>query len=877
MKPKLDTIKAFIISFCFSLTYATTVLADDTDIYLGDPDAAIIKPNVLFVLDTSDSMSNEVPGTGKDRLANMRDAMTQLVQDLDNVNVGLMRFNGRRTGAIIFPVSDLDANLSVLPSETDLTARSLAFTVSDPNDDASETTDTGAVMLNEASLSINDESTPVTLEIPIASGSDNARANLLDDDSNVGALQLNITNSFKNNYGMGLRFTNLAIPADAQITSAAIKFTARLNGSGVINTIIQGQKDIAPAAFTATDDMEDSGQRPKTSASVSWTPPDFVAAQEYVTDDITPIIEELTDGAAGWVAGSDMVLFVFPVSGDKNAIRQPIRHQDSATLNPRLVINYVLPKQRIATRFQKVNIPQGASITSAYIDFISADPAANQPFPITTQIHAEATDDAAAYSTAPFDISTRTYTGNSVPWTLPAVYTPPLTTNQLITPAADVTSLVQEVVNRPGWCGGNAMAFKFETSQFAGGLKVLKSSDTPTDENNPSGAPVLRVVFDQTAVPPGGGCIRKQLTYQPEHPKDDATQKLSKSKLTLGGELETDNRIVGLRFPGVQLEPDDVIVDAHLELTHILAGTGAIDMTIAGHDAGNLIRFSKFELLNDFLAKPRTTASVPWNIPNDNAQDEKVVSPDLTSIISEIIQDPGNNWSRGNSLGLYLENFTNDRLFHSANTNAALSPRLKLTIETKASSVITVRERMLELINEQTHTLNRTPSIETLLEAAYYWRGENVYYGTHRGQGGFPNGVPNPNDQDTAGDPDLGMNFGRVSHPDSYTGGTLKQSPGCDNTNLDAPECFDEVIDGAPVYNSPMEIGECQNNYMIFLSDGAPTENNEAPALIQAMTGDESCATNSKGNNGACGINLLEYLKEEDQSSTLDGDQTVTT
>jgi type IV pilus assembly protein PilY1 len=63
---------------------------------------------------------------------------------------------------------------------------------------------------------------------------------------------------------------------------------------------------------------------------------------------------------------------------------------------------------------------------------------------------------------------------------------------------------------------------------------------------------------------------------------------------------------------------------------------------------------------------------------------------------------------------------------------------------------------------------------------------------------------------------------------------------------------------------------------MIFLSDGAPTQNNEAPGLIQTLTGESSCDANPLFIRGACGNNILDYLTTTDQSN-LDGDQTVTT
>ncbi|MBL4621305.1 MAG: VWA domain-containing protein, partial [Immundisolibacteraceae bacterium] len=92
-----QALKTFILSLFLTFSYGSAVFADDTDIYLGDQ-VNVIRPNLLFVLDTSDSMNAKVTGTSTSRLQNMREAMHDIVLGLDNINVGLMRFNGRRSG-----------------------------------------------------------------------------------------------------------------------------------------------------------------------------------------------------------------------------------------------------------------------------------------------------------------------------------------------------------------------------------------------------------------------------------------------------------------------------------------------------------------------------------------------------------------------------------------------------------------------------------------------------------------------------------------------------------------------------------------------------------------------------------------------------------
>ena len=66
------------------------IRADDTEIYLGNINVSdSVRPNVLFILDTSGSMSN-TDGMSQDRLDRMKDALHTILDDVNNINVGLV-------------------------------------------------------------------------------------------------------------------------------------------------------------------------------------------------------------------------------------------------------------------------------------------------------------------------------------------------------------------------------------------------------------------------------------------------------------------------------------------------------------------------------------------------------------------------------------------------------------------------------------------------------------------------------------------------------------------------------------------------------------------------------------------------------------------
>jgi len=108
-------------------------------------------------------------------------------------------------------------------------------------------------------------------------------------------------------------------------------------------------------------------------------------------------------------------------------------------------------------RFQNINIPKGASITKAYIQFKAyGDTAGTANFTIA----GEASGNASTYTTATNNISGRASTTASVTWS------PTDWTNGTAYDTADLSSIVQEIVNQTGWSAGNAMAFKISGTGF---------------------------------------------------------------------------------------------------------------------------------------------------------------------------------------------------------------------------------------------------------------------------------------------------------------------------------------------------------------------------------------------------------------------------
>ncbi|HEV3408046.1 MAG TPA: Ig-like domain-containing protein [Gaiellaceae bacterium] len=104
----------------------------------------------------------------------------------------------------------------------------------------------------------------------------------------------------------------------------------------------------------------------------------------------------------------------------------------------------------LGARFTGITVPRGATITRAYVQF-QADEKGRNAASLT--VRAQASDNAAGFATTTFGISSRPRTNASAGWAVP-VWTAGSAGEAQRTP--DLSSVLQEVVNRPGWAAGNA-------------------------------------------------------------------------------------------------------------------------------------------------------------------------------------------------------------------------------------------------------------------------------------------------------------------------------------------------------------------------------------------------------------------------------------
>lgn len=175
-----------------------------------------------------------------------------------------------------------------------------------------------------------------------------------------------------------------------------------------------------------------------------------------------------------------------------------------------------------------------------------------------------------------------------------------------------------------------------------------------------------------TPQPPPGNI----LTVSVSAGSDDAEQDLSSGSVSINSpdlELSYDGlpQLIGLRFNGITIPQGATINSAHLEFECDESTSEITSLIISGQDIDNAPTFTT--ATSNLSMRNRTSAQVNWNgIPSWTAGNQ-YPSPDIGTVIQEIINQP--NWTDGNSLAIFVEGFGR-RVAESFNGNPYAAPTL---------------------------------------------------------------------------------------------------------------------------------------------------------------------------------------------------------
>jgi len=122
-------------------------------------------------------------------------------------------------------------------------------------------------------------------------------------------------------------------------------------------------------------------------------------------------------------------------------------------------LDLVEESEYVGLRFNDIPLEKGQIIKSAYIQFTSED---KDDGNAVVTIYGHDIDDAPTFTNSDGDISSRTLTSASVTWNIPDWDDNKSKSAQQ---TSDITSIVEEIVNRPNWSEDNSMVFIISDGQ----------------------------------------------------------------------------------------------------------------------------------------------------------------------------------------------------------------------------------------------------------------------------------------------------------------------------------------------------------------------------------------------------------------------------
>ena len=109
---------------------------------------------------------------------------------------------------------------------------------------------------------------------------------------------------------IGMRFTGITVPRNANVTKAYIQFTTDETGTAATSLTIRAEaSDNATTFTTATNNVS---SRARTTAAANWTPAAWTVVDEAGVNphpDLSAVLREVTN-RSGWASGNALAFIV---------------------------------------------------------------------------------------------------------------------------------------------------------------------------------------------------------------------------------------------------------------------------------------------------------------------------------------------------------------------------------------------------------------------------------------------------------------------------------------------------------------------------------------------------------------------------------------
>jgi len=303
-------------------------------------------------------------------------------------------------------------------------------------------------------------------------------------------------------------------------------------------------------------------------------------------------------------------------------------------------------EQVIGLRFIDIPLEKGAIVAGVYVE-VEVDKVDKQgsEAPVNLIVEGELVPDAAAFEDVANNITDRAVTTAQVKWSIPA-----WTEQNAKFQTPDLSSIIAEIINQEDWAPGNAIVLilRDDKDNPSTGLREAESYD-----GEASAAPLLHIgVASEIDIPvaDGGDDAEQHL--------DDGDMDIGSSDLEIAyedeGDPATDEQVVGLRFVDIPLDNGAPVASAYVEVevdkVDKEGSEAPVNLIIEGELVPDAAAFE--DVANNITDRAVTTAQVKWSIPAWTEKSAKFQTPDISSILQEIVNQEG--WASGNAIVLIL-------------------------------------------------------------------------------------------------------------------------------------------------------------------------------------------------------------------------------
>jgi hypothetical protein len=200
---------------------------------------------------------------------------------------------------------------------------------------------------NDSALSASDDVTvsvapagsTVSLDVGLAAASDDAEEDTANGAVDLSSSDIELVAEGARVQVVGLRFPGVALPDGAVVQNASVQFTADETDGSASSLTIRGQAADNAATFSTA--AANVSARPRTTASVAWSPPEWATVGQAGAGQRTPnlagVVQQIVN-RPGWVSGNSLV-FVITGSGRRTAEA----FDTGPALAPHLHIEYTVP------------------------------------------------------------------------------------------------------------------------------------------------------------------------------------------------------------------------------------------------------------------------------------------------------------------------------------------------------------------------------------------------------------------------------------------------------------------------------------------------------------------------------------------------------